>query len=368
MESTPSKSFSTPTNSKKPFMNFDNKYMIKLKYDEEDDTINIISYETADLEIKRYEVKISKLDFNVMNKLFRVYDKCEEIYDLIVEIIETNRYKINKINEDDKIIIQLYFIIVNNNINISVELKLSTEGDFGADFNSILRNEIIKLKKLYNKEINELKTQNKAIINELNEIKQIIKNLRNSDDKKILQPNLQTKELDLTGKKIDINLLKDLVNYPNLEKLKLCNNNISDINILNNCNFNQLQILNFSMNQIRNISVFEKLKFQKLNELYLDKNKIYNIVPLSKINLTHLQRLNLSNNDIEDISIIDRINAPHLKYLNLSYNKIYDISVFLSVEFKEIKELYLDNNKIDIDINSYTINFLERRINKFKYK
>ena len=368
MEATPAKPCSTPPNSKKPFISFDNKYMIKLNYDDNNDTINIICYDTAELENKRYEVELSKIEFNVMNKLFRVYDKCKEIFDFIIEIVETSRYKIINLSEDDKIIIQLNFFIVNNNINISVELKPNTEGDFTADFNCILRNEIIMLKKLHNKEINELKSQNKAIINELNGIKQIIKNLKNSGDKNIMQPNLQKKELDLTGKKIDANFLKSLVNYPNLEKLKLCNNNLTDISPLNNCSFKQLQILNLSMNQIKDISVFQKLKFQKLSELYLDKNKIYNIEPLSKIDLTHLQRLNLSNNEIEDISVFDRMNAPHLKYLNLSNNKIDDISVFGSVEFKEIKELFLDNNKIDIDISSYTIEFLESRITKFTYK
>lgn len=380
---TPAKpcSANTPAASKKEYKGFSDNYFMRLKLDETNNNIIIICYDTIELENERYEIKINKEDLNYMSKFFKMYDKIEEIYDLIYEIFVLGRYKIitNSIDEEKKNIELNFIINCNNNsiinFSISLDLKLIASGDFTSDYNYILKREIINLKKKYEKEITDLKTQNQEIMKELKEQKELIKDLLNNKDKDSKTTsgksnpsiNKDIKTLNLKGKKIGAKELKNLSLYPNLEKLNISNNNISDISTLEKCSFKELKEFNLSINKIQNIDIFKKFSFQKLNELYMDQNQISNLEPLSKIDLTHLQRLNLSFNIIEDISVFSRINAPQLKYLNLSSNKIEDISIFGNDLFKEMRELYLDNNKIDVEMYSYIIDYLKTKITKFTY-
>ena len=383
-------------NQNKCYKKIDDNYFLKLNYIEKDDIIDFIVYNLSETENKRYQFNISKSEFNEMNKLFKIYDNNKQIFELLVKLFDNNKYKIKFNNLNEKMNLELYFVIVNNNVDISVELNMNLNGDFRDDYNYILKNEIFELKKHFNKEINDLKKENKSIKQELNEIKEIINNLcknhksaNNNINKSIIIKESKNiydnindntknliemafkkidKNLDLSGKKIDFNYMRSLMNYPYLEKLNLSNCNIYDISALDKCSFKHLQLLNLSNNQIKDISSLKQIQFQKLTELYLDQNKISNIEPLSKIDLTHLERLNLSHNNISEISVFDRINAPHLKYLNLSYNYIDDITVFGSDEFKEMKALYLDNNRINVENNSYIIEHLFKKITEFSCK
>ena len=383
-------------NQNKCYKKIDDNYFLKLNYIEKDDIIDFIVYNLSETENKRYEFNISKSEFNEMNKLFKIYDNNKQIFELLVKLFDNNKYKIKFNNLNEKMNLELYFVIVNNNVDISVELNMNLNGDFRDDYNYILKNEIFELKKNFNKEINDLKKENKSIKQELNEIKGIINNLYknhksvnnninksiiikeskniydniNDNTKNLIEMAFKKKDknLDLSGKKIDFNYLRSLMNYPYLEKLNLSNCNIYDISALDKCSFKHLQLLNLSNNQIKDISSLKQIQFQKLTELYLDQNKISNIEPLSKIDLTHLERLNLSHNNISEISVFDRVNAPHLKYLNLSYNYIDDITVFGSDEFKEMKALYLDNNRINVENNSYIIEHLFKKITEFSCK
>ena len=383
-------------NQNKCYKKIDDNYFLKLNYIEKDDIIDFIVYNLSETENKRYEFNISKSEFNEMNKLFKIYDNNKQIFELLVKLFDNNKYKIKFNNLNEKMNLELYFVIVNNNVDISVELNMNLNGDFRDDYNYILKNEIFELKKNFNKEINDLKKENKSIKQELNEIKGIINNLYknhksvnnninnsiiikeskniydniNDNTKNLIEMAFKKKDknLDLSGKKIDFNYLRSLMNYPYLEKLNLSNCNIYDISALDKCSFKHLQLLDLSNNQIKDISSLKQIQFQKLTELYLDQNKISNIEPLSKIDLTHLERLNLSHNNISEISVFDRVNAPHLKYLNLSYNYIDDITVFGSDEFKEMKALYLDNNRINVENNSYIIEHLFKKITEFSCK
>ena len=383
-------------NQNKCYKKIDDNYFLKLNYIEKDDIIDFIVYNLSETENKRYEFNISKSEFNEMNKLFKIYDNNKQIFELLVKLFDNNKYKIKFNNLNEKMNLELYFVIVNNNVDISVELNMNLNGDFRDDYNYILKNEIFELKKNFNKDINDLKKENKSIKQELNEIKGIINNLYknhksvnnninnsiiikeskniydniNDNTKNLIEMAFKKKDknLDLSGKKIDFNYLRSLMNYPYLEKLNLSNCNIYDISALDKCSFKHLQLLNLSNNQIKDIFSLKQIQFQKLTELYLDQNKISNIEPLSKIDLTHLERLNLSHNNISEISVFDRVNAPHLKYLNLSYNYIDDITVFGSDEFKEMKALYLDNNRINVENNSYIIEHLFKKITEFSCK
>ena len=369
MEEKPAKSISTPSGIKNTYdVYFDDNYILKLYYDKKDDFINIICYDISEIENKKYEVKISKFELDIMNKLFKIYNTCQEIYDLIIENMNSERYEINNAIVDDKLVIKLHFNIAKNNFEISLDMKSNTQEDLTPHINYLLKNEIVE----HRKEIKILKEENESIKSELYDLKQIVDNLVNNKNvifnKDGSNNSLKNKkEIDITSKKIDNNFLKNLSNYPNLEKIKLCNCNIADINIMEKCRFKQLQILHLSNNQIKDISVFLKFQFQRLNELDLNHNKITNLEPLTKIDLTHLQKINLSNNHIEDISMFDRLTAPHLKYLNLSHNSITDISVFGTVEFKEMTELCLEANNLDFEYFSYVIDYLKSKISKFSY-
>lgn len=376
----------------KCYKKIDDQYMLKINYIEEDDIIDLICYILSETDNKRYEINLRKVELNSMNNLFKIYDNNKEIFEILVKLFESNKYKV--INSSEKMSIELYFVIMNNNVNISLELNVNLNGDFRDDYNFMLKNEIIELKKKFSKEITDLKKENKSINKELNEIKEIINNLckNNKSNNNNISNSIIIREsknnidndntqniigmankkkdtnLDLSGKKIDFNYLRSLMNYPYLEKLNLSNCNISDISALSKCSFKHLQLLNLSNNQIKDISPLKQVQFQKLTELNLEQNKISNIEPLSKIDLTHLERLNLSNNNISEISVFDRVNAPHLKFLNLNYNLIDDITVFGSDEFKEMKVLHLDNNKINVENNSYIIDHLFKKITEFSCK
>ena len=367
----------TPDNSK-IFFGFNEQYFVKLDLDLKSQNIIILCYDTTELENKRYEIKLNKMDFDYSNKIFKLYDKIEEIYGITYQVFEFNRYKIIE-SKDDILPIELNYIInIDNNkieFNIKLDLKPNTNGDFTSDYNYILRNEIINLKKKYKKDISELKKENKNLTEELNQVKQMIKDLRNdlgnkTDKKKVSPKKIEKtktpveKVLNLKGKIVDNKALKNLENYPDLERLNLSSNKITDISILNKCIFKELKELNLSNNLISNISVLKDLKLQKLNELYLNQNKITDLEPLAKIDLTHIKIIDLSFNFINDLNTFYRINAPQLNYLNLSHNQIEDITVFSSTEFKNMKELYLDNNKIDQDISSYLIELLRQKITK----
>ena len=370
----------TPDNSHKIYSDFNDQYFLKLYLDIKSQNIFIICYDTTELENKRYEIKLSKIDLDYSNKAFKIYDTIEEIYELTYQIFEFNRYKIIN-TKDDILLIELNYIInINDNkieFNLKLEMKPNSNGDFSNDYNYILRNEIINLKKKYNKDISDLKKENKILIEELNNMKQMIKDLRNviGDKEKESSYNKNNekkkthvdKVLDLKGKKLDSKELKKLKNYPDLERLNLSNTNISDISILNICIFKELKEFNLSNNLISNINALKDMKLQKLNELYLNQNKITDLEPLSQFDLTHIKIIDLSFNCINDLNVFYRVNAPQLKYLNLSHNQIEDITVFSCTEFKNMKELYLDNNKIDQDINYDLVDFLKQKITKLTY-
>ena len=53
-------------------------------------------------------------------------------------------------------------------------------------------------------------------------------------------------------------------NYPDLERLNISSNSITDISILNNCIFKELKVFDLSNNLISNISVLKDMKLSKI--------------------------------------------------------------------------------------------------------
>ena len=410
MDVTPAKpcKTNTPTISQKVYKDFDDNYFVKVYLDEKNDKIIILCYETTELENKRYEIMLTKTDLNYTHQVFKMYDKLEEIYEMFFKNFESKRYTIKNSNDDDKLIIDLDFIININKqnvaINFSLNLEENTNGDFSNDYNYILKNEIIRLKKKYDKEILELKNENKLINEQLDKQRQLIDDLLNSKSiannkqniysnkantlniiyKDIYKDNNSNnsnknynssksisnknkKDQNLKGKKLTNKDLNYLENNPNLEKVNLSGLSLTNINLLKKCRFKKAIVFDISNNQIQDLSVLKEFQFQKINELYLNHNKIQILEPLASLDLTHLQRLNLSYNNIEDLNSFYRINAPQLKYLNLSHNNIDDITVLSTTQFNDLKELYLNDNNINLEVNKDIIEYLSNKITQFTY-
>ena len=170
--------------------------------------------------------------------------------------------------------------------------------------------------------------------------------------------DIDIKELDLTNKNIgnkELEFLKN-INFKELQKLDLSDNEISDIKVLENVNFKELQTLQLSDNNISDIKVLENVNFKELQKLILFKNKITDIKILEKVKFEKLEIIELGINNISNIDI---------KELDLSYNEISDIKVLENVNFKEIKELDLRGNQIDY--NSTIIENLNSKIEYIYY-
>ena len=167
--------------------------------------------------------------------------------------------------------------------------------------------------------------------------------------------SLTSLNLDSNEKISDI---KPIAQLPNLEKLKLYNNEITDITPL--ASLTKLKELGLSKNKISNISPLQTLtnitwlslyenkisditpiaSLTNLEKLYLDVNEISDISPLA--GLTKLETLSLFSNEISDITPLEGL--PNLEKLNLEFNNISDISKLSSLT--KLTELKLHSNNI----------------------
>lgn len=144
--------------------------------------------------------------------------------------------------------------------------------------------------------------------------------------------------------------IKGLEYAKNLKKLKLNENEISDISPLKN--LTKLEYLEIQRNRIVDVNPFKNLTNLKFLKLY--NNLIEDIAPLS--NLTNLTGLDLHYNvtvggdeshkiiskGITDISALK--NLKKLEFLDISANRIEDISILKN--FDKIKDLDFSGNRV----------------------
>ena len=144
--------------------------------------------------------------------------------------------------------------------------------------------------------------------------------------------------------------IKGLEYAKNLKKLKLNENEISDISPLKN--LTKLEYLEIQRNRIVDVNPLKNLTNLKFLKLY--NNLIEDIVPLS--NLTNLTGLDLHYNvtvggdeshkiiskGITDISALK--NLKKLEFLDISANRIEDISILKN--FDKIKDLDFSGNRV----------------------
>ena len=309
---------------------------------------------------------------NLKNKYNRdISEKKKELFDLKKEKTDLHDEKYN-LNKEISNLKKVKFDLTKELSEIKKEfVALTEEKNNLKKEKANLNIEVSNLRK----EISDLKTHKKKLSEDLKKEKQMnIKNLSTTNKKLITMKYEKPKKIigkdtNLKRKKLEIQDIKKLENYPDLEKIIFINYGFTDISILNKFTFEELKELNFSKNLISNINVFKDMKFPKLNEFILNNNKITDLEPLSQIDLTNIQTIDLSFNCIDDINVFYRVNVPHLKYLNLSNNNIKEITIFSSIDsrFTALKELYLNNNQINQDIYSDLLELLTRILSKFNF-
>ncbi len=126
--------------------------------------------------------------------------------------------------------------------------------------------------------------------------------------------------------------ISDLIHCPNLEKLNLKGNNISDISVLSE--LTSMKELVIENNQINDIAALSDCKGLALLEA--GDNKISDLSPLGT--LAGLKNLRVENNRIKDIAALHNLNA--LELLDIRENQITDLGP-LKENKKDLK-LYID--------------------------
>ncbi len=174
---------------------------------------------------------------------------------------------------------------------------------------------------------------------------------------------LGAKYMDLSSMGEEIEDLKGLSFFSNVECIELSNNTIRNYDTL--AQMKSLRAVYINNNGLTNLDGLSKLKnieslvasnnqitdvsgiaeLTNLKRVILSNNKLgNNIAPLN--NLTNLETLIIDNNEIEDISCLSNL---QLSLLNISKNKISDIS---AINKKNLDEVKLNNNTIDINTNN----------------
>ena len=302
-----------------------------------------------------YAIKdfLQKCYYNELLNQFNKKFKTELNYD----IIESDLVDKNVGNEDLKTFIQIEFSKMK-----TLNLKSNDITDINAFEKSQLKN--LEILNMNNNNISNINILEKAYFPKLKQLHLFSNNISSIN---VLSHVIFEKleKLDLGKNKIsDINIFEK-VNFKELKMLNLYKNNISDINILEKVNFEKLEILNLGSNHITNIDILSKVNFKQLKGLGLQKNKITDIKVLENVKFEKLEKLNLEHNDISDINIVKKINFKELKAISLSNNNILDIKAFKFMKFGKLEIIDIKDNKIDNKLNSYLIQYLKSKLNKF---
>ena len=292
-----------------------------------------------------------------------IYRDTNKVIGIHKESKDKNNYNIGTfLNYPIKEFIKKYCHInnddINNDQNNNIIINdLDTKDDLNIENTDIgeLNLENGKKKKEKPKNLTEL---------DFNELRRL--NINNNNI-----PNIKGLEKEITDELNRFVLSNDnLIKINILEKddsketkeLYLYNNNESDIKEL------QLQLVKYSTKLeklglynkiITNINILLNVNFMELKELYLNNNDISDIKGFENIQMNKLELLSLDNNKISNINVLENVNCKNLKILNLTNNDISDIKILEKVNFIELIELDLSNNKIK-DINILEkVNFIE---------
>ena len=173
----------------------------------------------------------------------------------------------------------------------------------------------------------------------------------------------------------DLNKLK--VSLPNLKILSLKNNNISDVEVLINCDFKNLEqlyldinkiddnilnhingmkfeklrVLSLKQNYLTDYGIFEKIKiFKNLKAFDISSNRFKNkeFFQNKKIDLNSIEELILSNGvfDSNSIENISALNLENLRKLDLSSNNLSSLNFVRNSNWPKLENLILNENDI----------------------
>ena len=125
--------------------------------------------------------------------------------------------------------------------------------------------------------------------------------------------------------------------FKNLKELNISRSRtkISNLKVLENCNFVKLEKLLLCDLLISDLSFLKGCNFKGLKELYLSYNYIYYNDELENIEFENLEVLSLNNNrTLSNLSGLKKVKCENLKVLDLERNELSDITVFKEVNFK----------------------------------
>lgn len=240
-----------------------------------------------------------------------------------------------------------------------------------TDVRPLLKLKKLKKLSLYNNEILDLEKINLSKLKNIKTLKELDlgHNVIKYKDDTIKESRLENIEplcqiTQLEKIKLRDNYIKNincLKNLPNLKKLNINENLIEskDLEILKNhklltnlslfgigkidlkhiSKLNHLKKLNLSNNELSNIKKIENLT--KIEYLNLSMTN-FDFTKINYKNLEKLKTLILTNNSLENIDFLK--NFKNLKELNLKYNNIKDISPLQDLK---LTVLNLQNNKIE---------------------
>ena len=370
-------------------------------YTNEDYDITIIEIKEKYDEIYHY----LELDDNIIENIFKdnanIYDNSNTSNNVYIkETIYIMQYPEGKLSVSYG---TLEKIAKNKRYDFS-HLCSTKEGSSGSPILNINNNKVFgihkqaSIKNNHNKGtfldipikeyISQNNFDNKKLISQINEEKQLLKeNIEIKDNEKIkekivskvmsinecndkykMSETNKTTQLHLGGKKCGNEILDIIysLNFRDLKKLYLCNNLIDNINKLEYFQCNKLELLWLNNNKIFNVAVFKNVKFNDLKFLNLEDNKISDISPLTEANFQNLEQLNLNKNNITDINPLE--NAKFLKIKNLHFfqNNISDIKVLERIKFENLYCLDLNSNNIDKNDYSSIINKMKTKIQFFR--
>ena len=237
-----------------------------------------------------YELKLNKDDLSLLTSI--MYKSIDESFKYIENIFNNNKYKIKeKSSKKIKLSITIYDIIKEKEKDI--ELILLENFDNQNIYIKDLFNKYINIEK----EINEIKNDNKIIKEENNKLKQDNNNLRNEIE--FIKNNndirsLQMKYMNMfnTMNKIQQQINQFIYRINEIEqKINMISNN--SLNLMNQNNFN-------SMNNIYN----SNNNFNQMNQYFMNNNNL-NIMNQDNNNLMNYSLNNISD-DNKTITVIFR--------------------------------------------------------------
>ena len=217
------------------------------------------------------------------------------------------------------------------------------------------------------KDIDILNNSNKIIKYEYNNIEnyELIKKFNSKYNTDLLGGE---NEINLLNKKIQSHGLKLFVdiNFKQLKKLNLRDNDLRDLKYLKAGNFKRLLKLNLSLNNLRSIEILPKINLIQIRSLSLNENYLIDINVLEKVNFAFLRELNLGYNNIVDISVFERTNFNELNELYLNNNFICDIKALKNNRNKKLEILILSKNKINFEESKEVIGELKNSVKTFE--